>query len=61
MSWIRENAFQIVVLGLFIWVHFKMHGKHGHGMHGTQGHGHATGAAPTPPIPPPAERRLSDD
>lgn len=41
MDWIRENWFWIVVGGLFLWLHTKMHGGHGHGGHG--GHGGARG------------------
>lgn len=42
MDWIRENWFWIVVIGLFLWMHTKMHGGHGgHGGH--EGHGGARG------------------
>jgi hypothetical protein len=75
MDWIRENAFQIVVLGLFVWVHFKMHGKHGHGhgthgAHGQHGHGkpeepehvhHADAERASAQISPHTEREYSDD
>ena len=37
MDWIRENWFWIVVTGLFLWMHTKMHGGHGHGGHGGAG------------------------
>src|SRR3990172_6176757 len=33
MDWIRENWFWIVVGVLFIWLHGKMHGGHGHAGH----------------------------
>lgn len=42
MNWLRENWFWIVVFGLFMWVHLKMHGGHGH--HGAGGpHLHRSG------------------
>ena len=34
MDWIRENWIWIVIGGLFIWMHTRMHGGHGHGGHG---------------------------
>jgi hypothetical protein len=62
VSWIRENSFQIVVLVLFVWVHLKMHGKHGHGMHGGATTGHQTDAEDAAvPISTRIERRPSHD
>lgn len=40
MTWLRENAFWIVVGILFMGLHMRMHGGHGHGGHGRGGHGH---------------------
>lgn len=37
MDWILDNALWLFFVGVFIWMHVKMHG--GHGGHG--GHGHA--------------------
>lgn len=33
MDWLRENFFWLVVGALFVWMHLKMHGGHGHGGH----------------------------
>ena len=38
MDWIRENWFWIVVGGLFLWMHTKMHGGHDHAGHGGRDH-----------------------
>ena len=35
MNWLRENWFWVLLIGLFLWMHFKMHGGHGaRGGHG---------------------------
>ena len=41
MDWLRENWFWVFVIGLFVWMHTKMHGGHGgHSGHGGHaGHG----------------------
>lgn len=43
MEWVRENWFWIVVVVLFLWIHTKMHGGHGHGGPSHRGHGHGEG------------------
>lgn len=50
MEWLRENFFWLVVTVLFIWMHLKMHGGHGHGGHEGQTRG-KDGSIPGPPGP----------
>ncbi len=40
MDWLRENWFWVIVIGLFVWMHTKMHGGHG----GHAGHGGCCGS-----------------
>lgn len=48
MNWLRENWFWVVIGGLFLWMHLRMHGGHGqHGGHGgTGGTGQSKGSTP---------------
>lgn len=47
MDWLRENWFWIVVAIVFIWMHTRMHGGHGHG--GCGAHGDRSAAGPPGP------------
>ncbi len=47
MDWFLENFFWLVVGAVFIWMHVKMHGGHGHG-HGGHEHGGHEGSHRAP-------------